>query len=123
MEVFAPKVVAKGRRTKAGIFVNFFMGTEGDKVLYRIDDGEWSEMQYMEEYDPSYVEMVYEWDLTEELMPGRRSSNPIKSEHLWRGNIPTNLETGIHTIEIKATDMFGKIHTASDSYRIAEPVK
>jgi hypothetical protein len=77
----------------------------------------------MEEYDPSYVEMVYEWDLTEELMPGRRSSNPIKSEHLWRGNIPADLETGKHSIEIKATDMFGKVHTASDSYRIAEPIK
>lgn len=123
MEVFSPKVVAKGRRTKAGIFVNFFMGTEGDKVLYRIDNGEWKDMQYMEEYDPSYVEMVYEWDLTEELMPGRRSSNPIKSEHLWRGNIPTDLETGKHTIEIKATDMFGKVHMASDSYRIAKPIK
>ncbi len=123
MEVFSPRVVAKGRRTKAGIFVNFFMGTKEDKVSYRIDEGEWNEMQYLEEYDPSYVEMVYEWDLTEELMPGRRSSNPIKSEHLWRGNIPTDLETGKHTIEIKATDMFGKVHTASDSYRIAEPIK
>lgn len=80
-------------------------------------------MQYLEEYDPSYVELVYEWDLTEELMPGRRSSNPIKSEHLWRGNIPTNLETGQHTIEIKATDMFGKVHTANTSYRLAVPAE
>lgn len=123
MEIFAPKVVAKGRRTRAGIFVNLFMGTEGDEVLYRIDDGEWKEMQYLEEYDPSYLEMVYEWDLTEELMPGRRSSNPIKSEHLWRGSIPTKLKPGEHTIEIKAIDMFGKTHSATSSYRLAEPVE
>ncbi len=123
MEVFAPKVVAKGRRTKAGIYANFFMGTEGDEVLYRIDDGEWKEMRYMEEYDPSYIEMVYEWDSTEELMPGRRSSNPIRSEHLWRGSIPTKLETGEHDIEIKATDMFGKTHTTKSSYRLAEPLE
>ncbi|CAM4217858.1 calcineurin-like phosphoesterase C-terminal domain-containing protein [Gillisia limnaea] len=123
MEVFSPKVVAKGRRTKAGIYVNFFMGTQGDEVLYRVDDGDWNEMQYLEEYDPSYVEMVYEWDLTEELMHGRRSSNPIKTEHLWRGDIPTKLETGQHTIEIKATDMFGKTHRAKSSYRLAEPVE
>lgn len=121
MEIFAPKVVAKGRRTKAGIYVNFFMGTEGDEVLYRIDDGEWNEMQYVEEADPSYVQMVYEWDTTEELMPGRRSSNPIKSEHLWRGNIPTNLGAGEHTIQIKAKDMFGKVHTATSTYRLEEP--
>ncbi|CAM4144466.1 calcineurin-like phosphoesterase C-terminal domain-containing protein [Gillisia limnaea] len=123
MEVFSPKVVAKGRSTRAGIYVNFFMGTEGDEVLYRFDDGDWNEMQYLEEYDPSYVEMVYEWDLTEELMHGRRSSNPIKTEHLWRGDIPTKLETGEHTIEIKATDMFGKTHAARSSYRLAEPVE
>ncbi|WP_034921336.1 calcineurin-like phosphoesterase C-terminal domain-containing protein [Gillisia sp. CAL575] len=120
MEVFVPKVVAKGRRTKAGIYANFFMGTEGDEVMYRIDEGEWKEMDYVVEPDPSYVEMVYEWDTTEELMSGRRSSNPINSEHLWRGNIPTNLPTGEHSIEIKAKDMFGKVHTATSSYRLEE---
>ncbi|GHA44656.1 hypothetical protein GCM10007103_27210 [Salinimicrobium marinum] len=120
MEIFAPNVVAKGRRTKAGIFANFFMGTEGDEVMYRIDDGEWKEMMYVEEPDPSYVELVYEWDTTDKLMPGRRSSNPVKSDHLWRGNIPTYLETGEHTIEIKATDMFGKTHSAISSYRLEE---
>ncbi|WP_423820389.1 calcineurin-like phosphoesterase family protein [Salinimicrobium sp. TIG7-5_MAKvit] len=121
IQVFAPKVVAKGGRTRAGIFANFFMGTEGDEVLYRIDDGEWKEMTYIEEPDPSYVKLVYEWDTIEELMPGRRSSNPVKSNHLWRGNIPTNLATGVHTIEIKATDMFRKSYTATGSYRLEEP--
>ncbi len=123
MEVFAPKVVANNRRTKAGIYVNFFMGTKGDEVLYRVDDGDWKPMRYVEDYDPSYVEKIYEWDLTEELMPGRRGSNPVKTEHLWRGNIPVNLETGEHKIEIKANDMFGKTHTAETSYRLEEPAK
>ena len=123
MEIFAPKVVAKGKRARAGIYVNFFMGTKGDEVLYRIDDLEWQEMHYLEDYDPSYVEMVYEWDSTEELMPGRRSSNPVRSEHLWRGKIPAKLEVGEHSIEIKATDMYGKIHKAKTSYRIAEPIE
>lgn len=120
IEVFAPRVVAAGRRTQAGIFANFFMGTEGDEVLYRIDGGEWKKMRYVEEPDPSYVKLVNEWDTTEELMPGRRSSNPVASEHLWRGNIPTNLELGEHEIEIKATDMFGKTHTATSRYRLDE---
>lgn len=122
MKVFAPKVVAKGRRTQAGIFVNFFMGTQGDKVLYRIDGGEWHPMQYTERTDPSYEFLVNEWDLTEELMPGRRSSNPVKSTHLWRGNIPTNLDTGKHSIEVKAIDMFGKTYTSKSSYRLEEAI-
>lgn len=118
MKVFTPKVVAKGKRTKSGVFVNFFMGSTKDKVVYRVDQGEWKEMDYVLAEDPSYVALVYEWELSEVLMPGRRSSDPEKSTHVWRGNIPSDLALGQHTIEIKATDMFGKTHTASSNYRI-----
>ena len=118
MQVFAPKVVAKGKRTKAGVFANFFMGRKGDKVQYRVDGGEWKEMEHIEAQDPSYVELVYEWDLTDKLMSGRRSSDPILSTHVWRGSLPANLEIGTHTIEIEATDMFGKVHTATKTYKI-----
>lgn len=121
MEVFAPKVVAKGKRTKAGVFVNFFMGSKNDKIEYRVDNGKWEQMHHVEAQDPSYVELVYEWDLAEELMAGRRSSDPVISTHVWRGSLPANLETGEHKIEIKATDMFGKVHTAVKSYRIEMP--
>ncbi|MCX2679151.1 calcineurin-like phosphoesterase family protein [Galbibacter sp. EGI 63066] len=120
MKIFAPKVVAKDRNTKAGIYVNFFIGSENDEVLYRIDEGEWKPMQYLEAQDPSYEALVYEWDLAEELMPGRRSSNPIDSKHLWRGGIPVKLEAGEHKIEVKATDMFGNTYTSSSSYRLEE---
>jgi len=121
IEIFAPKVVAKGRKTKAGIYANFFMGSEKDTVLYRIDNGEWQPMSYVQDYDPSYVALVYEWDTKTELMAGRRSSNPIVSNHLWRGSIPTKLEIGRHKIEIKATDMFGKEYTETSSYSLEAP--
>lgn len=123
MEIFAPKVVAKGRNTQAGIYVNFFMGSRNDQVHYRIDDGEWQEMSYVEEFDPSYLKLVYEWDFSEELMPGRRSSNPVKSTHLWRTRIPTNLEKGTHVIEVRATDMFGRTFSQKSSYRLEDPVE
>lgn len=118
MEVFAPKVVEKGRPTRSGIYVNFFMGSKNDSVQYRVDQGEWKAMEYLEEIDPSYATTVYEWDLTEVLIPGRRSSNPTESKHLWRGKIPTDLEIGKHNIEIKAIDQFGKIYTETASYRL-----
>ncbi|MFB9055670.1 calcineurin-like phosphoesterase C-terminal domain-containing protein [Mariniflexile ostreae] len=118
IKIFAPKVVAQGKRTKAGIYANFFMGSEKDTVLYRIDNGEWQSMTHVEDYDPSYVALVYEWDTKTELMAGRRSSNPITSTHLWRGSIPTKLDVGIHKIDIKATDMFGNEYTKSSSYRV-----
>ncbi|WP_289021319.1 calcineurin-like phosphoesterase family protein [uncultured Salegentibacter sp.] len=123
MQIFSPKVVAKDKNTKAGIFVNYFMGSENDKVEYRVDDGKWSRMKYVEEYDPTYVAMVYEWDLTEELFSGRRPSNPVKSKHLWRGKIPTKLAEGVHTIEVRVEDMFGRIFTETHEYKVVSDKK
>ncbi|WP_226390991.1 calcineurin-like phosphoesterase C-terminal domain-containing protein [Penaeicola halotolerans] len=118
MEIFAPKVVEKDKRTTAGIFVNFFIGNEKSTLRYRIDGGEWQDMRYMEDYDPIYLLEMFEWDTTEELIDGKRPSNPQRSKHLWRANVPNNLSEGQHTIEIEAIDMFGKRYTGISSYEI-----
>ncbi|MEL4308894.1 calcineurin-like phosphoesterase C-terminal domain-containing protein [Joostella sp. CR20] len=123
MNIFVPKVVAEGRNSKAGIYVNFFIGSEHDEVLYRVDEGEWKPMKFVDEEDPNYEVLVYEWDTTDKLMPGRRSSNPINSKHLWRGSIPTKLKTGKHIIEVKATDMYGNTYTETASYRLEAPIQ
>lgn len=121
MKIFAPKVVATGKRARSGIFVNFFIGRPEDTVEYRIDEGKWKKMEYVNEPDPSYLAKLYKWDLSEELLSGRRSSNAIDSKHLWRGNIPTNLKTGEHSVEIKARDMFGNEYFGKSSYRLEDP--
>ncbi|MFT2009989.1 calcineurin-like phosphoesterase family protein [Pontibacter sp. 13R65] len=118
IEVFAPKVVEQGKNTSAGIFANFFMGSKQDIMMYRIDNGEWKEMQYQKDYDPVFMHSLQEWDYTEELIPGRRPTNAAHSTHLWRGTIPTNLQPGEHSIEVKVTDMFGRTFTQKGSYRI-----
>lgn len=118
MEIFAPNVVEKGPKSKSGIFVNFFIGSKNDVVKYRVDKEEWKKMDYLEEVDPTYTSDIYNWDLSEVLIQGKRPSNPIQSKHLWRGDIPAKLEIGQHTIEVEATDMFGKIFRATRSYRI-----
>lgn len=123
IKLFHPQVVAQGRNTSAGIFANFFMGYKTDTVEYRVDDGPWTRMTFMEAPDPAYVELLYRWDLTKELFPGRRPSNAVNSTHLWRGNIPTNLPEGEHRIEVRATDLFGRSFHATSSYRLEPPVQ
>lgn len=120
--LFHPKVVAAGRNTSAGIFANFFLGHKGNKVEYRINDGEWRDMLYTVAPDPGYMASLMRWDLTDELFAGRRPSNPVNSTHLWRGNIPTNLPLGEHRIEVRATDRFGRTFTQHSSYRLEAPV-
>ena len=121
MEIFAPKVVAKAKRTKSGVYVNFFMGSEKDEVLYRIDNSDWKSMTYVNEPDPSYVSQIINWDESETLIPGKRGSNAIDCTHLWQGKILSNLEVGDHTIEIKAKDMYGNEHFGSKTYRVEAP--
>ncbi len=118
IRLFVPKVMKQGVYSKGGIYANFFMGSKKDEVLYRIDNGEWKPMQYVEDYDPNYANMVYDWDLSDTLIKGRRPSNPIDSKHLWHVKLPTKIENGTHKIEVKATDMFGQVHTAKGSYRL-----
>lgn len=118
MEIFAPKVIEKDKRTSAGIFVNFFIGNEKSALRYRVDGGAWQDMRYLEEYDPIYLLEMFEWDTTTELLDGKRPSNPQKSKHLWRANVPNKLAAGMHTIEVEAVDMFGKRYTGQTTYEV-----
>lgn len=120
MNIYAPKVVQHKGRTTSQIVVNFFMGSPGDKVEYRVGDGEWTAMREIQAIDPSYNLKVIEWDLVEELMPGRRPSNPVTSTHLWSGSMRLDLPAGEHTIEVRATDRYGKTHIGKRSYTIVE---
>lgn len=122
IEIFNPKFVARGRRTLAGIYANFFMGHEGNPVEYRIDDAAWRPMKYTKERDPGFAWSVARWDTANELLRGRRPSNPVESTHLWRGDIPINLPAGEHRIEVRATDMFGRTFTRQSSYQLLDPI-
>lgn len=119
MEVFHPKVVGSKRNVGGGIVVNFFMGKKGDKVEYRINDGKWTAMSPYEGPDPAYFTLWNRWNLTEEVIPGRRPSNPVNSTHLWQGNIPArSMKAGEHSIEVRATDMFGRTFTNKSTIKV-----
>ncbi|MFD2036082.1 calcineurin-like phosphoesterase C-terminal domain-containing protein [Belliella marina] len=120
MEIFAPKVIEQGKKTTSGIYVNFFMGTEGDEVKYRINNGKWVKLNYLEDYDPKYLVDLLQWDTTEKLLDGKRPSLPRQSHHLWRANIPNKLPVGVHTIEVEATDMYGQKHSSQAKMEVRE---
>lgn len=119
MEIFAPKLVEQNKQTSAGIYVNFFMGSERDSVFFRVDGGDWKKMNYVTDYDPAYLNLLHEWDFTERLLDGRRPSNPEFCSHLWRAAIPNKLGEGEHTIEVRAHDQFGQSFIQNKTYRIA----
>jgi hypothetical protein len=120
MVISAPKVVGHNKRSSAGIYANFLIGSPNDQLFCRIDDGEWKSMRRVIEPDPSYLNQLHEWDYSENVIGERRPSNPVDCQHLWRISVPTNLPSGNHIIEIKAVDMFGRTFLQKSSYRIAE---
>ena len=118
MNIYAPRVVPHNGRTTSQIYVNFFMGSPGDLVEYRIGNGEWRKMNRVVTEDPSYSMKLIEWDLTDTLLPGRRPSMAVNSSHLWTGRLQLDLPPGEHTIEVRATDRYGKMHLGRKRYRV-----
>ncbi|UYW01005.1 calcineurin-like phosphoesterase family protein [Flavobacterium agricola] len=121
INIFTPKTAEfSNPRNRHFIYANFFMGKKGDDVQYRIDNGEWKNMTFVEEPDPAYLSQYYQWDLATNGIKERRPSQAMLSSHLWRTNIPKNLSAGKHTVEVKATDMYGKTTISKAQFQVAK---
>jgi hypothetical protein len=116
--VYNPQTVPAKRSTSAAVYANFFMGSKRNTVEYRVNNGNWTKMNKVDEFDPAYYRYVQDWDYVERLPAGRRPSNPIPCNHLWKGKIYTHLPAGMHRIEVRAKDMYGRTFTAESEYRI-----
>src|SRR5690606_24886785 len=117
--IYAPKVTRNDIEGRISIYANFYIGSEHDKVMIRIGDGEWKSMKRVEEYDPTFIAERVIWDLSDKIIPGRKPGNPGISNHLWKFTTKNrSLEKAIHSIEVKATDMFGRSFTEKSSFRV-----
>ncbi len=115
MNIWGPKVVAQDSRSRAQLFVNYFLGSPETKVEYRIDNRKWRPMGRFEGIDPAYTMSVLRWDTSQTASKGRRPSTPAPSLHLWRTGLPDGISLGTHTVDIRVTDMFGR--TFSDEFK------
>lgn len=102
------------------LYANFFMGQRGSKVMYRVDKGEWREMEYISAPDPAYTFETLKYDhAAEAAREGKRPSDPVNSTHLWRIRYP-RLSKGSHVFEVKGIDMYGKEHYAQKTVNVVE---
>lgn len=120
INVFAPKEVFKAGKSRHSFYANVFMGSSENEVLYSVDGGEWKKMGFANEGDPAYESTFYKWDVSETAVKGRRPSKSMSSTHLWSAKLPTSLNAGEHTIKVKATDMYGKVHYGETIFKITE---
>jgi hypothetical protein len=118
----APKVLRRGAYPAWGVYANVFMGHEGTRVEYRVDEGEWRPMQRVLQPDPGLLAENVRDDEAPRLRGYDRSPEATPSQHLWRGALPTNLVAGAHRVQVRA---FGvrpgkEFDIAELSYELAE---
>lgn len=118
MQLSHPQVVAAGNAARGSIYANFFMGHPGNKVEYAIAGGAWKKMNPLQAADPNYLAELHAWDSSPTLLAGRRPSDAVDCDHLWRVAIPKDLPVGTHEIRIKAIDDYGQLHEAVSSIRV-----
>ncbi len=145
MEVWAPEQVASAEAGGTEAIVNFFSGNDRSKLEMRLDKtGEWTPMtqftgkapHYQQDYDRqvALVKQIAAYagkDVNDEkalkkvaddfdLLTGMVSPEPDDTPHLWKAPLPANPAPGYHVIQVRATDMWGKVHTAQRIIRIVE---
>ncbi|MCM4158113.1 calcineurin-like phosphoesterase family protein [Gramella sp. AN32] len=95
------------------IIANIYAGNKDTKVQVKIGEGEWQDMIYSEDLDPYFLRLnklqIMEITPTENSV---KLGKPKVSEHLWKFPIPENLEPGIYTVSVRASNKYGLDATA-----------
>lgn len=116
----APKVLRRGAWPGFAVYANVYMGHDGTRVDYRIDDGPWKPMEKVLRPDPRLLAENLRDDESASLRGYDRAPEAEPSPHLWRGQLPTDLPAGEHAIEVRAFDDWRGELRASTRYRLDE---
>ena len=120
MNVFAPDQVKATDTGKTQIYVNVFNGSINSTVKMRLSKSDqWITLKKVMETDPFYS-ATRQREISGKLSPRSHLSGPIKSDHLWKANLPEGIAPGSHLIEINATDAYGKMHLGKRIIRVTE---
>lgn len=118
MNIFAADATAAEAAAEAEILVNVFSGSERTRVEMRLGQaGDWVPLRREAREDPYYLAAI-ERDLQRNPQPRFFLPPAIESPHLWVGTLPPNPPTGTHTLEVRATDMYGQVFYARHVIRI-----
>ena len=115
----APRVLRHGAYPAWGVYANVFMGHDGLPVEFRVDGGDWQPMKRVEQPDPRLLAENVADDQTDLLRGYDRSPEATPSSHLWRAALPTRLEVGEHTVEVRTT-LNGREYRSRTTYHLQD---
>jgi len=118
MNIYAPGAASAAAAAETEVLVNVFSGSERTRVEMRLGEtGDWIPLKREPREDPQYLAAI-ERDLLRNPRPRFFLPPAIQSPHLWIGTLPANPPIGSHTIEVRATDMYGQVFHAHQLIRI-----
>lgn len=89
------------------VVANFFTGGPRSKLEMAIGRGDFAPMTKTERIDP-FVTEVY----TRNQDTTKSWVKAAKSTHIWQAGLPADMARGTHRITVRATDEYGRTHTA-----------
>lgn len=145
MDIWAPEQIRSTEGPATEVVANFFSGNEKSKLEMRLDKtGEWLPMTqytgkspyFQQDYDRQVallkkIAAFAGKDVNDErvmkkvadefdMLTGMVSPEPGDTPHLWKATLPATIIPGYHVIQVRATDMWGKTHSAQRIIRILE---
>lgn len=101
---------------------NFFFGSTGSTVDVSLNGGPTEGAQRTQQMEGEAVNVGAEYSdpyaVSQQLVHG--GSIADRAMHLWRFDLPADLETGEHTAEVTATDTYGREFTDVLEFEVVE---
>jgi hypothetical protein len=118
MTISAPDEVRIEQLSETEVTVNVFAASERATVKMNIDGKSWFSMALFTGPDPCFVKMS-QWEEANNIYRHSWSKKP-QQQLLWKATLPENLAKGLHIINIKATDMFGRTFAAKRLIKVKQ---
>lgn len=119
MRVEVPSAISYGEYPVGQVFVNVYGGCERTEVEYRFNNkGDWKPMRRQFRYDPTVMKIWAGYETSSAGIPGRRLNAPEICHHLWGAPLSTTARAGLHVVNVKVTDAYGRVFFDNATYRL-----
>ena len=117
MHIWTPEVIWRRRVPTTEFAVNVYNGSERTAVEFRLDGrGDWQPMTRTTRADPFYEQAKRRE--TEDMPDRWKLPDAELSPHLWTAAFAQTLDKGLHSIEVRATDPWGRTFLARRGFRV-----
>ncbi len=111
INIDAPHRIKSNERLN--VTANFFFGTQFCRLEMRLNDGAWQAMRALPPGKDPFYQRLKDLETSKKIpATGRALPGLYDNFHMWQGSVAAGLPEGGHRLEVRATDMFGRTHSA-----------